>query len=550
MIRLRATALAVATILALAAVAVRSAHAHEGHDHDAPPPPATVVSAPRGEAASDTVEIVAVARGEVIEIYLDDFRTNAPIEGAAVEVETPEGPATAAAAAGQPYRLPAPWIGKPGRHDLIVTVTAGDLLEVLPVSLTIPPPAAVPAPSGLIASAQAALAPGLRVAGVVGRQAGWMALGGAFVAGMAAMWLVLRRRRGSGAAVALVLALGTAPALAQSPTVVRDQAQRLPDGTVFVPKASQRILAIRTEVSSPASHGRTVELPGRIIPDPNASGYVQAAVSGRLSAPPGGFPRLGAPVRAGQVLAYVTPPLQAIDTSNIRQQAGDLDQQIAIVERRVGRLRALGEVAARSQLEEAELELRGLRARRASLDQVRREPEALVAPIDGVIAASNAAAGRIAESNAVVFQVVDPARLWVEALQVEPLDLERDATALLRDGLVLKLEWQGAGLAGAAQAVPVQFAIEGSPAGLRIGQLVTVLARTAVAQDGLALPRAAVLRGAGGVPVVYEHNAAEQFRPLEVRTEPLDGARVLVVAGLRPGQRIVTQGAELLNQIR
>jgi hypothetical protein len=35
-----------------------------------------------------------------------------------------------------------------------------------------------------------------------------------------------------------------------------------------------------------------------------------------------------------------------------------------------------------------------------------------------------------------------------------------------------------------------------------------------------------------------------------VRTEALDGARVLVVAGLKPGQRIVTQGAELLNQVR
>jgi hypothetical protein len=293
-----------------------------------------------------------------------------------------------------------------------------------------------------------------------------------------------------------------------------------------------------------------VELPGRVIPDPNASGYVQAAVSGRLSAPPSGFPRLGTQVRAGQVLAYVTPPLQAIDTSNIRQQAGDLDQQIAIIERRVVRLRALGEVAARSQLEETELELRGLRARRASLDQVRREPEALMAPIDGVIAASNAAAGRIAETNAVVFQVIDPARLWVEALQIEPLDVARDATAMLRDGRALKLSWRGAGLTGAAQAVPIQFAIEDATAGLRIGQLVTVLAQTDSSQDGLALPRAAVLRGPGGVPVVYEHSAAEQFRPLEVRTEPLDGTRVLVVAGLRPGQRIVTQGAELLSQIR
>jgi len=105
-------------------------------------------------------------------------------------------------------------------------------------------------------------------------------------------------------------------------------------------------------------------------------------------------------------------------------------------------------------------------------------------------------------------------------------------------------------LTGAAQSVPVPFAIEGDVAGLRIGQLLTVMARTEDAQEGVALPRAAVLRGPSGVAIVYEHSAAEQFRPHEVRTEALDGARVLVVAGIRPGQRIVTQGAELLNQIR
>lgn len=532
--RLRAAALAVATLFAL------PAQAHEGHDHDAAPPPATVVSAPRGEAASEAVELVAVARGGVIEFYLDDFRTNAPIEGATLEVETPQGPARATAAPGQPYRLEAPWIAQPGSYALVVTVMAGDVLEVLPVSLAIPAPApAAAAPHGWLAAfAAQGLPPGAPGA--------WAGYGGAFLAGMAAMWLLRRRRA---AALAVLLALAAGPAGAQ-PVVVRDQAQRLPDGSVFVPKASQRILAIRTEMTEAAGHARTVELPGRIIPDPNASGYVQAAVSGRLSAPPGGFPRLGAAVRAGEVLAYVTPPFQAIDTSNIRQQAGEIDQQMAIAERRLARLRALGEVAARSQVEEAELELRGLRARRASLDAVRREPEALVAPIDGVVAASTAAAGRIAETNAVVFQVVDPRQLWVEALHYEALATTGAASARLPDGRVLALAYRGTGLAGAAQSFPVHFAIAGEAAGLRIGQLVTVLARTEAAQEGLALPREAVLRGPSGVAIVFEHHAAEQFRPHEVRTEPLDGARVLVVAGLRPGQRIVTQGAELLNQVR
>ena len=58
------------------------------------------------------------------------------------------------------------------------------------------------------------------------------------------------------------------------------------------------------------------------------------------------------------------------------------------------------------------------------------------------------------------------------------------------------------------------------------------------------------MRGANGQDLVYEHTAAERFDPREVRVEPLDGERVLVSAGTSPARRIVTQGAELLDQVR
>jgi hypothetical protein len=35
-----------------------------------------------------------------------------------------------------------------------------------------------------------------------------------------------------------------------------------------------------------------------------------------------------------------------------------------------------------------------------------------------------------------------------------------------------------------------------------------------------------------------------------VRYEPLDGQRVVVLAGLKPEQRVVTEGATLINQFR
>jgi hypothetical protein len=64
------------------------------------------------------------------------------------------------------------------------------------------------------------------------------------------------------------------------------------------------------------------------------------------------------------------------------------------------------------------------------------------------------------------------------------------------------------------------------------------------------VPRSSVSRGANGQSLVWEHTNPERFVSREVRVEPLDGERVLIVAGVEPGRRIVTRGAELLNQIR
>ena len=158
---------------------------------------------------------------------------------------------------------------------------------------------------------------------------------------------------------------------------VRDVSQRFPDGALFVPKPTQRILGLRTIFTEAKPHRRALELPGRIIADPNASGLVQASVGGRLSPPPGGFKALGTPVKAGDTLAFVRPPLPSADATAQQQQARELDQQISIVARKVERFRSLQQVIAKSQLEDAELELKGLHTRRANLDRVQREPEAL-----------------------------------------------------------------------------------------------------------------------------------------------------------------------------
>ncbi|GEL41856.1 hypothetical protein MEX01_24470 [Methylorubrum extorquens] len=562
----------------LAAVVALPALAHEGHDHGAAPPPVSKTIAPRGEALSDAFELVAIPRDGTLTLFLDRFRTNEPVMGATVEVETAEGPKVATATPEGGYALPAPWLSKPGRHELVATVTAGEDVDVLTVGVTVPEPAGHAAAPAKPAPVQAALA---RVSEVVhGVRARLTAKDPTLAAAIAAAFLLgvlvtalARGRRGAPAvallAIGITLVLGTAAfahgdedhdAPVQGAALIEprapgssDLAQRLPDGSVFVPKPTQRLLVLRTTMTEQGSFHRSVELPGRIIPDPNASGVVQSSVGGRLSPPPSGlFPRLGTKVRKGDVLATVTPPVQAVDVSDMRQRQGELDQQIAIVERRVERYRklAITGAVAQTQLDDAQAELTGLHDRRAALDKIRQQPETLVSPVDGVVAQATAVAGQMAAPGAMVFQIVDPSRLWVEALSFDALTAAQDATARLADGRTLKLAYQGTGLADRNQAIPVQFAVQGDASGLRVGQFVTVLAGTDTEQSGLALPRSAVVRAGNGQDVVYEHTTAERFEARPVRVEPLDGGRVLVAEGIATGKRVVTQGAELLDQVR
>ena len=526
----------------------------DGHTHgpEAAPPPATV--APRGEAHSERFELVAVAQGKTLAIYLDDYKTNAPVEQAEIEVETPSGPVVAKGIGNGVYQLDAPFLKEGGHIDLIVTVNAGGEPDILPVSFDIAgpdPEAANSSPAKKsVATVLASLTQSPLAAGVAGFILGAILLG------------VLRRPRRSGALVLAVALIGLSDAKAHEghdgpePAVAASRgdqrAQRQPDGTLFVPKPIQRIFGLRTIETQPGRFARTIELPGRVIPDPNASGYVQTPFGGLLSPPSGGFPRLGTQVKKGDILAYVTPPIAAIDVSDMRQKQGELDQQIAIVQRRLARQESLvtSGAVARTLFEETRLELEGLKDRRAALDTIRSEPLPLIAPVTGVIADGTPIVGQIAQSNAIVFHIVTPDRLWIEALSFDAVSGSGRASAKASTGTSLALSFRGSGLADRSQSIPVHFSVDEHGKGLRAGQFVTVFTETGEERSGIAVPRTAIVRAANGQELVFEHTSAERFEPRPVRTEPLDADRVLIAAGIDPGKRVVVQGAELLDHVR
>ena len=175
--------------------------------------------------------------------------------------------------------------------------------------------------------------------------------------------------------------------------------------------------------SSPRLLRRTLRLAGRVVANPNGSAIVQSTVDGRIAPVNGKFPQVGQAVKAGEVLAHVQPVLAAIDRSDVEQAAGNLDQQIALAQNKLDQFRKFAATFPAERIKTAEIELENLKQRRAALNKRQTGREDLVAPIDGVIMSSQAQIGQVVSSKDILFNIVQPNALWVEALAYETVDV-------------------------------------------------------------------------------------------------------------------------------
>lgn len=359
--------------------------------------------------------------------------------------------------------------------------------------------------------------------------------------------------------LATSLALTCAPAFSgpghdhgdEAAPVTAGGPQRQPDGSVFLPKPAQRQMSVRTEAVTKAEHPRAVVLQGVVVMDPNAGGKVQATQAGRLVPPPQGFPSLGQRVQRGQVLAYVEPAAGALERSAQAAQIAELKAAQGLAESRLARLKELAETVPRRDIEAAQSEVQSLKARLQALGSGLTGREALTAPAGGVIASSHAAAGQVVDARELVFEVIDPQRLRIEALAYDPTVAQGLASAYLAQGdqrLPLKLLGVAASLRD--QALPIHFTLQNSKAALAVGQTLQVVAQSREMTPGYAVPAAALMKNPSNQTIVWVKTAPERFSPKVVMVAPLDGARVAVTQGLADGDRVVTQGATLVNQIR
>ncbi len=526
--------------------------ADEGHG-SSPEPAASASLATRIEAQSDAFELVAILDDGKLTLYLDRFTSNEPVPNAKIEIQSGAYKAVAQADGHGAYTVPADALTKPGQYPLVFTVQAGETSDLLNGTLTVPQPA-VQSPHGRDWTQWLA----------------WIAGGGIVVFGI--FWLLRRRGRISRAATALAIPVAALLILGGTPTVVfadeghdkasgtapgyagsdNSSARRLADGGVFMPKPVQRQLGIRTIVAEMRDLARSIELNGRVIADPNAGGRVQSTQSGRIEAGPRGLPTLGQKVSKGEVLAYVKPVANAIELGNQRAQLAEINSQYALTEKKVKRLEGLEGAVPQKEIDGARAEFASLAGRKTAVGSSLSNREALIAPVSGVISAATAITGQVVEAREVLFEIVDPQRLLVEALAYDAAIVAdiAGASGAPPGGGSLPLVFVGGTQQLREQALPLLFRIKPPLPPLAVGQPIKVIAQTRQTIKGVAVPLVALTRNGAGETVVWAHMGAEKFIAKKVSFQALDGANVALTDGVAAGERIVTTGAAALAQVR
>ena len=340
-------------------------------------------------------------------------------------------------------------------------------------------------------------------------------------------------------------------------------------GGISFLKEQQWSLDFGTAVVREQAVRESIRVPARLDARPGGVADVVAPIDGRLTrvldVP------LGASVTRGRELARLLPPpavpgdlpqLQrasaeaqtalALATRD-RERAERLTKAGAAPEKRLDEARSV-EQQAKARLAAAEGSLTHYNAARAGGTTDAEGLFLIRAPIAGVIAQRDAAAGSNVTAGAILFRVVDTTQVHVVG-RVPETEAARAGSASAAELEIPgrqdrvpagRLASLGKVLDPQSRTLPMTFALDNRTLGLPVGQSVflhLLMDRTA--------PRPVVAVAAivddAGRPIVFVQREGETFERRAVTLGPRTGDLVQIVEGIQVGDRVVTKGAYLLR---
>ena len=403
-----------------------------------------------------------------------------------------------------------------------------------------------------------------------------------------------RRRVWLALAVAVLLAAGGITAVVfrrpvTVPTPASAPLQTAETGAVKFLMEQQWAVRMKLAKAELVTVARQITATGRVVPAAGRHAVVAPPVAGLLDGGP--LPRVGQAVARGQTLAVLRQTSTASETAQIAAGHAQLEierarleaerrrltEAVRETELRLNHARVEFERAqrlferkayARRQLEAAETEYRAAEIAHAAAvaqrDALRNSSVAspatstaytVRAPIAGTVVRVGKAVGEQVASGEAIVELVNLDVVWVE-VPIFERDLARLGPAVRAvfstpaapgrefTGRVIDL---GAVIHRESRAATLMFEVPNRERTLRIGQQANVRLDAGERVEALMIPKQAVLESEGKT-FVYVLRTGEEFERREVALGDEHGDRVAVVAGLKAGERVVTQGAWQLRQ--
>ncbi|HVK40115.1 MAG TPA: efflux RND transporter periplasmic adaptor subunit [Candidatus Kapabacteria bacterium] len=550
-------------------------HSHPGDDAAAPVSVAGMQGAVlTSSATTDYFEVVAkypatdAGEDTRLRLFVADYATNQPIERAGLSLSFRPAGVTI---------TQAPAMISPGIYDVVVrfpadtvyalvaTVTSGQRTDFVEVRNLY---------AGEAADRFLAEHGGAPGATAEEGSSTWvlpLVIGAVVVAGLAAIIVVWRRRRGGpGARLALFLAAIAALGLVMLDRLAahagEDHGEAAPAAAasaatgagLTVMKEQQFALGMLTELVAPREVVGRVAVTGRVVPRTDAIAEVVPGVAGKVVG--GRLPQRGERVSKGQVLFRVAQVLSPSERGAIRSEQIRAKAELASAEREVSRLGRLEGVVAGKQITEARIRRDAAREQYTALSaQLSGSDQtvAVTAPISGEITRAEIAAGEVIDGAEVVYEISDPSRIWIEA-NIFERDLPQltDATSAeittpAAPGRVFRgtLHRLAGTVDPETQTVTALFTVDNPGGTLRINMSAQIAVASGARSRSLAIPDAAIVRS-GARQVVFVHTAPELFeaRDITLGAAAADGY-VHVISGVRPGERVLITGTHQMRSI-
>lgn len=355
---------------------------------------------------------------------------------------------------------------------------------------------------------------------------------------------------------------------AASPGGLVGQSDSAPVAAVPFLKEQQWKTEFATAPVAEGSLAESVSGPGRVAPAAGGEVALTAAYDATVASHP--WPYAGLDVKKGSVVFRLQPRVGERSLPELRAEASALEAETEAARRRVERLRGLlaSEATSPAEMERAQATLTGLEARLkaarqgAGTEQSGAAGDAtftVVAPWAGRVAEVTVTPGQTVAAGAALARLVTLRPLWV-VLALRPADAARvqgkpSGLLLRRPGSpdVLSLGQKEVRVVSRSPEVDPRTAsvaviveIDRSATDLAIGSGVEADLLLGASRPGIVVPLSALVDDAG-VLVVYVQIAGERFARREVKVLERQGDQALV-AGLRPGERLVTVGGGAIRR--